>query len=60
MPADCRHFFYSAEKALKKERKTLTVYIHPPTFALPKENWDLQNVSANPNQITVLRSQPGG
>ncbi len=30
-----------------------------PTFALPKENWDFTHVSANQNQITVLRSQPG-
>jgi hypothetical protein len=30
------------------------------TFALPKENWDFTHVSANQDQITVLRSQPGG
>jgi hypothetical protein len=29
------------------------------TFALPKENWDFTNVSANQNQITELRSQFG-
>jgi hypothetical protein len=31
-----------------------------PTFALPKENWDFTHVSANKDQIEVLRSQSGG
>lgn len=45
------------------ERKLFLNYLAnivlAPTFALPKENWVFTHVSANQNQITVLRSQPG-
>ena len=52
--------FCRRDKRLKKIfLNYLANMAFPPTFALPKENWDLQNVSANQNQITVLRSQPG-
>ena len=50
----------SGEKIFFSYRNFFTSYLedisHNPTFALPIKNWVFFNVSANQNQITVLRS----